>query len=94
MSGWTGHQSTGPEVGDGEPEGGTEWFRPPEGESTDKPRLLRAGQLTSDASFGERVADVLDSLGLEELTDDCRDEHGGDHAAASSGAAASCAGGC
>jgi len=47
----------------------------------------------SDASFGERVADVLDSLGPEELTDDCRDEHGGDHAAASSGAAASCAGG-
>ena len=50
-------------------------------------------RVMSDASFGERVADVLDSLGPEELTDDCRDEHGGDHAAASSGAAASCAGG-
>jgi hypothetical protein len=28
-----------------------------------------------DASFGERVADFLDSLGFEELTDDYRDEH-------------------
>ena len=46
VSGWTGHQSTGPEVGDVEPEGRTEWFRPPEGESTDKPRPVRAGQLT------------------------------------------------
>ena len=30
----------------------------------------------SDSSFGERVADFLDSLGLEELTDDYREEHG------------------
>ena len=29
----------------------------------------------SDESFGEQVADFLDSLGLEELTDDYRDEH-------------------
>lgn len=30
----------------------------------------------SDPSFGEQVADFLDTLGLEELTDDYRDEHG------------------
>jgi hypothetical protein len=29
----------------------------------------------SDESFGEQVADFLDTLGLEELTDDYRDEH-------------------